>query len=56
MWLQAPESYTVVFGPGDLEQNGAHTDAEHIDFHELATYAQGVSALVQELGQMTVGV
>lgn len=48
IWLQHPESYTIVFGPGDLERNGAHTEREYIELDELARYATLVSALVRK--------
>lgn len=47
IWLQVEHGYTIVFGPGDLERNGAHADTEHIDIHELERYAAQVSTLVQ---------
>jgi acetylornithine deacetylase len=46
MWAQGEGLYTVVFGPGDLGRNGAHTDREFIDRDDLERYAGQVCALL----------
>ncbi|MFD4998135.1 M20/M25/M40 family metallo-hydrolase [Streptomyces buecherae] len=42
----APGAYTVVYGPGDLDANGAHADGEHADLADLESFATGVRALL----------
>lgn len=46
IWLQGPGGYTVVFGTGDLGQNGAHTPHEYVDVEDLDAHARAVEKLV----------
>ncbi|MGC1852139.1 MAG: M20/M25/M40 family metallo-hydrolase [Solirubrobacterales bacterium] len=46
MWLAGSVGHTIVFGPGDLGANGAHTPREHVFRTDLEEYAERVSALV----------
>lgn len=43
IWVNRPNIYTVVFGPGDLVRNGAHTDFEFIEVEELERYSTQIS-------------
>lgn len=45
MWLAGDVGHTIVFGPGDLGENGAHTEREHVLREDLEAYADRVSAL-----------
>lgn len=47
MWLQRQGCYTVVFGPGDLVKNGAHTEREHAGLRDLAAYSVKVAELIK---------
>jgi len=46
MWFQG-NGHTVIFGPGDLAGNGAHTDSEFVAASELERYADGVRRLLR---------
>ncbi|KZM69433.1 hypothetical protein AWN90_15025 [Nocardia terpenica] len=47
IWLgEVPDTYTVVYGPGDLDANRAHAAGEFADLRELSDYAARISALV----------
>jgi acetylornithine deacetylase/succinyl-diaminopimelate desuccinylase-like protein len=46
IWGAHPGTYTIVFGPGDLARNGAHTDREHIDLHDLADYSRALAQVL----------
>ncbi|MGV9674965.1 M20/M25/M40 family metallo-hydrolase [Nocardia sp. NPDC003482] len=47
IWLgEVPGTYTVVFGPGDLDRNRAHADGEFADLTDLAAYSAEIAALV----------
>ncbi|WP_198407134.1 M20/M25/M40 family metallo-hydrolase [Nocardia terpenica] len=47
IWLgEVPDTYTVVFGPGDLDANRAHAAGEFAELRELQDYAARISALV----------
>ncbi|MFE6780233.1 M20/M25/M40 family metallo-hydrolase [Streptomyces sp. NPDC057702] len=47
IWMHdAPGAYTVVYGPGDLDANGAHAEGEHADLVDLESFATGVRALL----------
>lgn len=48
IWMSGKPGYTVVYGPGSLAKNNAHAPGEFADRHDLARYAQGISALVRE--------
>jgi acetylornithine deacetylase len=45
-WAQTADSYTVVYGPGSLATNGAHTRGEFIDHVDLDMFAAKVADLV----------
>jgi acetylornithine deacetylase len=47
IWLQHPDSYTVVCGPGDLAWNNAHAENEHIAIADLVDYTTRISALLR---------
>ena len=47
IWVNSPNTYTVVFGPGNLVKNGAHTDNEFIKLEELERYSFQISKLVR---------
>jgi acetylornithine deacetylase len=47
MWFQQPNAYTVIFGPGDLGDNGAHTEDEHIELAELDAYSERIFSIVE---------
>lgn len=49
IWLQSPGSYTIVCGPGDLVDNNAHADAEHVSLAALAAYADRMTRLLVSL-------
>jgi acetylornithine deacetylase len=46
MWFQG-NGHTVIFGPGDLAANGAHTDSEFVVEADLELYADGVRRLLR---------
>lgn len=46
MWGQGEGRYSIVFGPGSLADNGAHTANEHVSLAELETFTQQVLALI----------
>lgn len=39
IWGALKGTYSIVFGPGELERNGAHTDREFVDLQDLDAYA-----------------
>ena len=45
-WAQTAGSYTVVYGPGGLTANGAHTGDEFIDREDLDAFSAKVADLV----------
>ncbi|WP_167371649.1 M20/M25/M40 family metallo-hydrolase [Rhizobium tibeticum] len=45
MWGQG-RGYSIMWGPGSLSTNGAHTSSEHIDFADLDQFADQVAALL----------
>jgi len=47
IWVNHPNIYTVVFGPGDLVRNGAHTDYEFIGVDEIEKYSTQISRLLR---------
>lgn len=47
MWLQRPDSYTVILGPGDLSINNAHAEDEYIDIADYDNYAEQITHIVQ---------
>jgi acetylornithine deacetylase/succinyl-diaminopimelate desuccinylase-like protein len=46
IWGGRAGGYSVVFGPGHLVRNGAHTDREHVDLADLARYAETLARVV----------
>ncbi|MGN7456998.1 M20/M25/M40 family metallo-hydrolase [Paenibacillus pasadenensis] len=46
MWMMAKGCYTVVYGPGSLEGNGAHTARESMELAELERYAGQIKELL----------
>ncbi|HDS0919416.1 TPA: M20/M25/M40 family metallo-hydrolase [Pseudomonas putida] len=46
MWAQGQDAYSVVWGPGSLAANGAHTSREHVSVTELEHFAQAVQTLL----------
>ena len=46
IWAQAPGRYSIVFGPGSLADNGAHTAGEHVHLAELEEFSQAVLRLL----------
>lgn len=46
MWAQRPGSYTIVFGPGSLVRNGAHTADEHVALADLDAFADTAARLI----------
>ncbi|MBJ7311269.1 M20/M25/M40 family metallo-hydrolase [Rugamonas sp. CCM 8940] len=46
MWAQRPGAYSIVFGPGSLARNGAHTAAEHVAIAELEAFAVATARLI----------
>lgn len=47
IWMHGvPGAYTVVYGPGDLDANGAHAEGEHADLADLECFATGVRSLL----------
>lgn len=56
IWTHAlPNAHTVVYGPGDLEANGAHAADEYVDTQDLEHYADGVASLVAGFASVTNG-
>jgi acetylornithine deacetylase/succinyl-diaminopimelate desuccinylase-like protein len=47
IWGGGSDGYSIVFGPGDLGKNGAHTPDEFVDLSDLASYAEKVKLLVE---------
>ncbi|EHN73184.1 peptidase M20 [Streptomyces coelicoflavus ZG0656] len=46
IWASEHCDYAVVCGPGDLDLNGAHTDAEYVRVEDLASYSARMERLV----------
>lgn len=46
IWGARPGMYSIVFGPGDLERNGAHTDREFVDLRDLDAYARTLALIL----------
>lgn len=46
MWAQRPGAYSIVFGPGSLACNGAHTDDEHVAIADLEEFAVTTARLI----------
>ncbi|MEO3765897.1 M20/M25/M40 family metallo-hydrolase [Streptomyces sp. B8F3] len=56
IWAHAlPHAHTVVYGPGDLDANGAHAADEYVDVPDLEHYADGVASLVAAFASATNG-
>ncbi|NDZ81089.1 M20 family metallopeptidase [Streptomyces sp. SID10853] len=44
IWLNGiPDTYTAVFGPGELDANRAHADGEYADLDQLDRYADEIA-------------
>ncbi|MCC5625835.1 M20/M25/M40 family metallo-hydrolase, partial [Nostoc sp. CHAB 5715] len=48
MWLGGKGYYTVVYGPGDLGANRAHTEGEFMAIEDLDRYADSITTLIKE--------
>jgi acetylornithine deacetylase/succinyl-diaminopimelate desuccinylase-like protein len=46
IWGRAAGCHTIVFGPGSLREDGAHTARESVSREDLETYARAVARLV----------
>ncbi len=46
MWLQGPDRFTIVFGPGHLGRNKTHAVGEFMDLADLDLYAHQLSRLI----------
>ncbi|WP_436845902.1 M20/M25/M40 family metallo-hydrolase [Streptomyces chartreusis] len=47
IWMaDVPDSYTAVFGPGDLDTNHAHAAGEYVDLDDLDRYADEIARLL----------
>ena len=52
IWAQRPDSYAIVFGPGDLAANHAHADGEFVMLADLESYAAKVASLVRSFARV----
>lgn len=55
IWGVVEGSYTIVYGPGLLGANGAHTEAEHVGLAELEDCTQTLLRLMVAFGEMEDG-
>ena len=46
LWVQGDQQYTIVYGPGSLLENGAHTQDEFVSIADLEDYAQKIALLI----------
>lgn len=46
MWAQKDDAYSIVWGPGSLGDNGAHTADEHVHLKDLESYTRAVRDLI----------
>lgn len=46
MWGQRPGAYSIVFGPGSLARNGAHTADEYVALADLEAFAVSTARLI----------
>ncbi|NPC91338.1 M20/M25/M40 family metallo-hydrolase [Bacillus sp. WMMC1349] len=46
MWAQRSDIYTVVYGPGSLNNNNAHAEGEFITLKELEEYSSNIGDLL----------
>lgn len=46
IWGERSGVYSIVFGPGHLVRNGAHTEHEHVDLADLASYADTLARVM----------
>jgi acetylornithine deacetylase/succinyl-diaminopimelate desuccinylase-like protein len=46
MWMTAPRSFTIVYGPGHLGRNKTHATGEFIEIADLDAYAHQLSNLI----------
>lgn len=54
IWMHGvPDSYTVVFGPGDLDLNNAHADGEFVELEDLDRYADQIHDVVRRFAHET---
>ncbi|WP_018691210.1 M20/M25/M40 family metallo-hydrolase [Algicola sagamiensis] len=53
MWGQRHDCYSIMYGPGSLELNGAHTDQEEIFIQDLETYSQSIFNLLNQFSEQS---
>lgn len=53
MWAQKDDAYSVVWGPGSLAENGAHTADEHVRLKDLESYTRAVHKLIINFSRCT---
>lgn len=53
MWAQGPNMYTVVYGPGSLTKNGAHTPNEFVEQSTLEEYADSLANVIASFARHT---
>jgi len=51
MWGNLPGRYTIMYGPGDLHTNGAHTELEHLTHREMEDYAESLVQLLDAISR-----
>nr|WP_263458432.1 M20/M25/M40 family metallo-hydrolase [Brenneria tiliae] len=51
MWGQREDCYSIMYGPGSLELNGAHTAEEEISIEQLESFSQTILRLLDEFSQ-----
>ncbi|WP_158296365.1 M20/M25/M40 family metallo-hydrolase [Pseudomonas viciae] len=51
MWAQGNGAYSVVWGPGSLADNGAHTSREYVSINDLDTFAVAVKGLLRRFAE-----
>lgn len=55
IWGGIEGAYTIVYGPGLLSANGAHTDSEHVTLAELEHFTQALLRLMVAFGELGEG-
>ena len=53
MWAQADDAYSIVWGPGSLALNGAHTALEHVRLDDLESFTRAVHRLITQFATAT---
>jgi len=51
MWGQKSDCYSIMFGPGSLTRNGAHTDKEYISLTDLNEFSRAIFRLLNLIDQ-----